>query len=138
MRRRPPRSTRTDTLFPYTTLFRSGDERQAEPLRQAHEALRLAVALRAGHAEVVLHPAVDVGALLVADDHHGVAAEAPQATDDGVVLREPTVARQRSAVLDPLAVVVSEVRPVRMARRLGHLPGHQLAVGLPPTPPTPS
>src|SRR3546814_2059637 len=25
MRRRPPRSTRTDTLFPYTTLFRSID-----------------------------------------------------------------------------------------------------------------
>src|SRR3546814_12654370 len=24
MRRRPPRSTRTDTLLPYTTLFRSG------------------------------------------------------------------------------------------------------------------
>src|SRR3546814_11172614 len=26
--RRPPRSTRTDTLFPYTTLFRSGGERR--------------------------------------------------------------------------------------------------------------
>src|SRR3546814_1394339 len=26
MIRRPPRSTRTDTLFPYTTLFRSADE----------------------------------------------------------------------------------------------------------------
>src|SRR3546814_9570666 len=25
MRRRPPRSTRTDTLFPYTTLFRSAN-----------------------------------------------------------------------------------------------------------------
>src|SRR3546814_15092246 len=25
MIRRPPRSTRTDTLFPYTTLFRSSD-----------------------------------------------------------------------------------------------------------------
>src|SRR3546814_20270050 len=25
MRRRPPRSTRNDTLFPYTTLFRSAD-----------------------------------------------------------------------------------------------------------------
>src|SRR3546814_14712850 len=25
MLRRPPRSTRTDTLFPYTTLFRSSD-----------------------------------------------------------------------------------------------------------------
>src|SRR3546814_19643200 len=31
MIRRPPRSTRTDTLFPYTTLFRSavGDARNA-------------------------------------------------------------------------------------------------------------
>src|SRR3546814_4358549 len=27
MIRRPPRSTRTDTLFPYTTRFRSGSER---------------------------------------------------------------------------------------------------------------
>src|SRR3546814_9235663 len=26
MIRRPPRSTRTDTLFPYTTLFRSDDD----------------------------------------------------------------------------------------------------------------
>src|SRR3546814_19446565 len=26
MIRRPPRSTRTDTLFPYTTLFRSGQQ----------------------------------------------------------------------------------------------------------------
>src|SRR3546814_6551789 len=29
MIRRPPRSTRTDTLFPYTTLFRSGLRRRA-------------------------------------------------------------------------------------------------------------
>src|SRR3546814_16591046 len=28
MIRRPPRSTRTDTLFPYTTLFRSGRGRR--------------------------------------------------------------------------------------------------------------
>src|SRR3546814_10079768 len=28
MMRRPPRSTRTDTLFPYTTLFRSGPSGQ--------------------------------------------------------------------------------------------------------------
>src|SRR3546814_15375684 len=28
MIRRPPRSTRTDTLFPYTTLFRSGNVRE--------------------------------------------------------------------------------------------------------------
>src|SRR3546814_12938301 len=32
MKRRPPRSTRTDTLFPYTTLFRSwrGSERRRQ------------------------------------------------------------------------------------------------------------
>src|SRR3546814_5982725 len=37
MIRRPPRSTRTDTLFPYTTLFRSARERQpdASVLRHA-------------------------------------------------------------------------------------------------------
>src|SRR3546814_14894813 len=29
MIRRPPRSTRTDTLFPYTTLFRSGLDQQS-------------------------------------------------------------------------------------------------------------
>src|SRR3546814_3019015 len=31
MRRRPPRSTRTDTLFPYTTLFRSDHGEGVEP-----------------------------------------------------------------------------------------------------------
>src|SRR3546814_8763429 len=31
MIRRPPRSTRTDTLFPYTTLFRSPDDGQQAP-----------------------------------------------------------------------------------------------------------
>src|SRR3546814_7279671 len=30
MIRRPPRSTRTDTLFPYTTLFRSDRERSRD------------------------------------------------------------------------------------------------------------
>src|SRR3546814_4459515 len=33
MIRRTPRSTRTDTLFPYTTLFRSPSRRQPRPER---------------------------------------------------------------------------------------------------------
>src|SRR3546814_8229165 len=45
MRRRPPRSTRTDTLFPYTTLFRSPELRRA---RRHDAAARLA---RDGDAE---------------------------------------------------------------------------------------
>src|SRR3546814_19885426 len=39
MIRRPPRSTRTDTLFPYTTLFRSvqGDRERVERAREEDE-----------------------------------------------------------------------------------------------------
>src|SRR3546814_19158361 len=36
MIRRPPRSTRTDTLFPYTTLFRSGGENVAAEIDHQH------------------------------------------------------------------------------------------------------
>src|SRR3546814_879034 len=35
MIRRPPRSTRTDTLFPYTTLFRSDDDDDLEQVADA-------------------------------------------------------------------------------------------------------
>src|SRR3546814_12954362 len=38
MIRRPPRSTRTDTLFPYTTLFRSAFRAAIRTVR--HESLR--------------------------------------------------------------------------------------------------
>src|SRR3546814_5020027 len=37
MIRRPPRSTRTDTLFPYTTLFRSSQE--CNGMTQGHSAV---------------------------------------------------------------------------------------------------
>src|SRR3546814_8998931 len=42
MIRRPPRSTRTDTLFPYTTLFRSthASSRRRRPNRTVRRALR--------------------------------------------------------------------------------------------------
>src|SRR3546814_14984386 len=44
MIRRPPRSTRTDTLFPYTTLFRSLRPRRLEIARnQRADLLRLRV-----------------------------------------------------------------------------------------------
>src|SRR3546814_12753220 len=58
MIRRPPRSTRTDTLFPYTTLFRSHARGQHQPEqreRQEHlpaEAHELVVAIaREGRAD---------------------------------------------------------------------------------------
>src|SRR3546814_20090578 len=39
MIRRPPRSTRTDTLFPYTTLFRSGWD-DAAPLNEIRASIQ--------------------------------------------------------------------------------------------------
>src|SRR3546814_19116789 len=36
MIRRPPRSTRTDTLFPYTTLFRSLEEKEHDDEDEHH------------------------------------------------------------------------------------------------------
>src|SRR3546814_14487040 len=56
MRRRPPRSTRTDTLFPYTTLFRSAGEQEREEQRNTvlqvaqglHEGLALIIAFDGG------------------------------------------------------------------------------------------
>src|SRR3546814_1750530 len=42
MTRRPPRSTRTDTLFPYTTLFRSRGARRGGRLGAARQRRRLA------------------------------------------------------------------------------------------------
>src|SRR3546814_4906836 len=40
MTRRPRRSTRTDTLFPYTTLFRSTAARRDRRIRGPHQGVR--------------------------------------------------------------------------------------------------
>src|SRR3546814_18857876 len=49
MIRRPPRSTRTDTLFPYTTLFRSlRHQRGRRLLRMADLGVQARDALQAG------------------------------------------------------------------------------------------
>src|SRR3546814_15454911 len=41
MLRRPPRSTRTDTLFPYTTLFRSALKTADDTIDDALQPLRI-------------------------------------------------------------------------------------------------
>src|SRR3546814_18833624 len=73
MCRRPPRSTRTDTLFPYTTRFRAG------------------AAVEAGFVALVLQfdqPAQHVGAVdrlphLERDDHVAVVLDRADAVDAG-------------------------------------------------------
>src|SRR3546814_17180162 len=73
MIRRPPRSTRTDTLFPYTTLFRSGVEHlEAEDLDAAGGRSRAAADEHQhehdGHHEAA--PAAVVGGGEAAAGHH--------------------------------------------------------------------
>src|SRR3546814_19475927 len=83
MIRRPPRSTRTDTLFPYTTLFRSEDDgrqhgRGDEALvERAHDVLRGAEL----HEEGADDGGEDAGAAEGQRVHH-------QRADVGIVDRE--------------------------------------------------
>src|SRR3546814_11340504 len=59
MIRRPPRSTRTDTLVPYTTLFRSDEQGRGVTVRLDDD--RLARTVDAGTAEPDRGRAVDHG-----------------------------------------------------------------------------
>src|SRR3546814_9479845 len=55
MIRRPPRSTRTDTLFPYTTLFRSQRRSQRVAAAEDARAARNPARTRPHHQEKRLH-----------------------------------------------------------------------------------
>src|SRR3546814_8268801 len=104
MIRRPPRSTRTDTLFPYTTLFRSVDllptpaahlvPRLVRDLRHA-EAFAVAVA---GLEKVAARPEVAAGRTLV--------RQRELTPDRHQRARALVGARQRDAAEQPLGVGV--------------------------------
>src|SRR3546814_4391664 len=76
MIRRPPRSTRTDTLFPYTTLFRSegaGYRRPYRSLQAAFRCVRRQVSWRTGNPmgfSEHMKKASLVGAFFVRSEEH--------------------------------------------------------------------
>src|SRR3546814_1287772 len=84
MIRRPPRSTRTDTLFPYTTLFRSKllllDEPAAgltagevdelrEVLLRLHEELKLSMVVVEHNMRFVMKTCSDLAVLSRSEEH---------------------------------------------------------------------
>src|SRR3546814_8017560 len=78
MIRRPPRSTRTDTLFPYTTLFRS-------PLRRA-----------ASDASESLRSNFEAGGRAVADAESSGAPDSAAASESSSVTATPPDWAKRS------------------------------------------
>ena len=71
-----------------------------------------------------------VGAFFVADHAQAVAVEAAEPADEGVVVAELAVAGERGEIGQQRRHIVEAVRPLRMARHLGFLPGRQRRVEL--------
>src|SRR3546814_8724846 len=86
MVRRPPRSTRTDTLFPYTTLFRSVNAvEKAPPSASRHAAVGTLVRLIA---PMMPHLAEEAWSRL---GHNGLIANAPWPDADPALLVDDSV-----------------------------------------------
>src|SRR5690606_27759468 len=107
-----------------------GQQRQPEALGHLHQPQRLAVTLRARHAEVAAHLGLGVAALLVADDHHAAAVDAAQAADDGGVVGIGAVAGQLLELVADHPDVVVGVRTRGVARQLRDLPRREVAEDL--------
>jgi hypothetical protein len=106
-----------------------GDHRYAEAVGELHQALRLAVALGPGHAEIVLDAGVGIVALLLAEHDHAAALEAAHAAHDRGVFAEGAVTGQRHVVGDQPVDVALGMRAFRMPRNLHALPRRQLGIG---------
>src|SRR3546814_62674 len=81
MRRRPPRSTRTDTLVPYTTLFRSlGGRPSCGVARPMQGGGPVARSPEEGEARGEQFPPIDPAALLLSD----IPQSAPSKSDEAL------------------------------------------------------
>src|SRR3546814_3704605 len=104
MIRRPPRSTRTDTLFPYTTLFRS-----AEAGGDADRLLVAAEGLGVEQSGIELVPVVERHPATVEVEARGADVAAHQ------------LWKEELAVLDDVAALAGETGDIAVAMGLLHL-----------------
>src|SRR3546814_3080467 len=120
MIRRPPRSTRTDTLFPYTTLFRSlSDRAGAQGIRRhrrfpraRHFALRADAALPALSRHRRNDPAAGKG---LRDARVGQAAISPAGGGDMSDVSGPFLPKSRVAAVQAAPVFPATARTVDKA-----------------------
>src|SRR3546814_1285985 len=121
MIRRPPRSTRTDTLFPYTTLFRSqaglATNFTAEQFASAMQQANQAAAADDAAVTAALQPGADVHSL------HGAAVlgQVKSFDDQNVVVTAATgdVSLPRSAFLMSSAGLSAGYTPEQFAAAIG-------------------
>ncbi len=113
-----------------TRRIDEGEHRQVEFFSDFHQSQGLAITLGLGHAEVAHRALFGVAALLVANDHAGLAIEACKTADDGLIVRIAAVAMQFMEVGEDLVHVIHRVRTLRMACNLRDLPGRELRVDI--------
>src|SRR3546814_17491056 len=112
MIRRPPRSTRTDTLFPYTTLFRSADGCIAFP--SARRPLLRGLQPRGPRLAGAVHSRD--GACLAGADARALVSGADAPSLRGLLLRSqarlaPRPIRPRTAGGDRSSLLAAYARP---------------------------
>src|SRR3546814_14440810 len=120
MSRRPPRSTRTDTLFPYTTLFRSVDFRLG--LRRKPDHLGVTPALEIEHGGIGPAMFVIANQRAAGVGRQRRLAGAGKAEEDGALAVRPDIGRavHRPHALDRhLVFEAGKDRLLHLARLAG-------------------
>src|SRR3546814_14043242 len=102
MIRRPPRSTRTDTLFPYTTLFRSHDRIVGRLYRASERLCNTRIADEKAAVRDTLKSFAEIGDALLGAQYDATALDGITATGPGWV-RFRTLVAPASALTHVLA-----------------------------------
>src|SRR3546814_14193333 len=117
---RPPRSTRTDTLFPYTTLFRSTvDAEIHRPIHFIHDEERVIYCAREAYVTFTSGRIGEPQKTL--SDSTGYRRF--QAGD--FVVRFDVTARYRRARADDKVAALCDARPFNRLRKIGNAPGRE-------------
>ena len=102
--------------------------RQIEPAREFDQPACLAVAFRAGHAEIMRNPAFGIATFFRAQHHDGPATKPAQPTHDGGIVAKGPVPGQRGEIGNQPTEIIMRLGALRVARDLGLLPRRQLGI----------
>src|SRR3546814_5575169 len=102
MRRRPPRSTRTDTLFPYTTLVRSGGISERNRVARAKKGIAAALV----HQRVAPETLGHLGAARLPDERDMIHIGAAVGPLKGARQRRGSIALVKSFAWDDFVIQI--------------------------------